>query len=422
MGRSFPVLRTSKVLLACSGGVDSMALAHLFLECKMDFDLAHCNFKLREEASDADEEFVKAWGSAHGKSVFTKAFDLSRESGSVQVKARELRYQWFSRLLEEHPYDCIATAHHLNDSLETFLINLSRGTGLEGLTGIPEGRQRIIRPLLPFTRLEILDYAESKKMSWREDSSNLDTKYLRNKIRHEIVPQLEALHPSFLANFNKTQRYLADTHALLMEYRTLLKTQLFKVEGDTVHISLEKLRSLEPRAGYLYVLFQEYGFTQWEDMEHLLEATPGKEISSHTHRLIRDRDVLTLVPLKAPLSDIFLLHEGQTQLDHPVKLRIETTTTMDSFSKKSLYVDKEKLNYPLKIRKWEIGDYFYPLGMEGRKKLSKFFKDEKVGTLAKEEQWLLFSADELVWVIGRRPDKRFKVTEETKEIVKITLV
>ncbi len=418
----FPFLSKSKLLLACSGGLDSMVLAHILLECKMNFDLAHCNFKLRGLESDKDEAFVKAWGKAHGKKVYTRPFDLSKVTGSVQLKARQLRYEWFFALGDQYHYDWILTAHHLNDSVETFLINLSRGTGLDGLTGIPEIQNKVIRPLLPFSRTEIMEYAKEREIKWREDASNLDTKYLRNKVRHDIVPELEALHPTFLANFFKTQQYLQHSDQLLEDYKELLQQRLFEQGANAIHISLEKLTSLHPKAGYFFLLFREYGFTNSEDIEKLLGSTSGKALRSDTHRLIKDRTTLILAPIKQEERPCFFLDEGQDHLEYPVQLRLEEVLSLGSFSKNILYVDKEKLNYPLKIRKWEIGDYFYPLGMEGRKKLSKFFKDEKFDTIAKEEQWLLCSGNEVVWVMGKRPDKRFKVTGDTKEILKITVL
>ncbi len=416
----FPFLSKSRLLLACSGGLDSMVLAHILLEYEMDFDLAHCNFKLRGPASDKDEAFVKAWGEDHGQKVHTRTFDLSKATGSVQLKARELRYKWFFELREHYQYDWILTAHHLNDSVETFLINLSRGTGLDGLIGIPEIQNNVIRPLLPFTRSQILEYAKQREIKWREDTSNLDTKYLRNKVRHNIVPELEALHPTFLANFLKTQQYLQHSEQLLKDYKELLQQQLFEPADDAIHISLEKLTALHPKAGYFFLLFQEYGFMNSEEIEKLLGSTSGKALRSDTHRLIKDRTTLILVALKPEERQCFFLEEGQDRLDDPIQLWLEEVSTVGTFSKNILYVDKEKLNYPLKLRKWEIGDYFYPLGMEGRKKLSKFFKDEKFDAIAKEEQWLLCSGNEVVWVIGKRPDERFKVTKDTQEILKIT--
>ena len=257
-------------------------------------------------------------------------------------------------------------------------------------------------------------------MTWREDASNLDAKYLRNRIRHNVVPELEALHPTFLANFHKTQQYLLDSNQLLEDYKDILQQELFQQADDAIHISVEKLAALHPKAGYFFLLFEEYGFSHWEEIEKLLVSTSGKALRSDTHRLIKDRATLILVALKAEGQQYFFLDEGQNRLEHPIKLQLEETSTLGRFSKNVLYVDKEKLNYPLKLRKWEIGDYFYPLGMVGRKKIAKFFKDEKLSAIAKEEQWLLCSGGEVVWVIGKRPDERFKVTADSKEILKIT--
>ena len=289
------------------------------------------------------------------------------------------------------------------------------------MSGIPENQNSIIRPLLPFTRDEILEYAQRSGVNWREDASNLDPKYLRNRIRHKIIPELEGLHPTFLTNFLKTQEYLQHSNQLLEDYKELLQPQLFQPVENTIHISLEKLSALHPKAGYFFLLFREYGFTHLEDIEKLLTATSGKELRSETHRLIKDRATLILMALKQEEeTQYFFLDEGQNSLEHPIKLQIEDASALGGFSKNILYVDKEKLNYPLKIRKWEIGDYFYPLGMVGRKKISKFFKDEKFDTIAKEEQWLLCSGNEVVWVIGKRQDERFKVTADSKKILKIT--
>ncbi|MEM1336111.1 MAG: tRNA lysidine(34) synthetase TilS [Bacteroidota bacterium] len=418
----FPSWPKSKLVLACSGGLDSMVLAHLLLASKADFDLVHCNFKLRGEASDEDEAFVKKWAKDQGKKVYTRSFDLSDTSGSIQLKARLIRYQWFFELMAEYKYEYLVTAHHLNDSLETFLINLSRGTGIEGLTGIPENTNKVVRPLLPFSRREILEYAQQHQISWREDASNSDVKYLRNKIRHRIIPELETLHPTFYANFLKTQAYLEHSAQLLEAYKGILQKELFHQEGEAIHIAIEQLSKLHPKAGYFYLLFREYGFPFWKDIEALMGAASGKELCSATHRLIKDRDALLLVAVQEEKEAFFFLFEAQKDVKNPINLQIETVSTLGPFAKNTLYVDKEKLNYPLKIRKWKIGDYFYPLGMKGRKKIAKFFKDEKYNTVAKEAQWLLCSGDKVVWIIGKRADERFKVSATSTEIVKITVI
>ena len=418
----FPFLKKKGLLLACSGGLDSMVLAHLLLDNGYNFSIAHCNYKLRAKDSDKDEEFVAAWATKNRIKAFFKTFDLSHETGSIQLKARELRYHWFQKLVTTKGFDHILTAHHLDDDLETFLINLSRGTGLDGLRGIPRKNQDIIRPLLTFSKAEILEFATANGITWREDLSNKDVKYLRNEIRHEIVPKLKELNPTFLSNFQQTQEYLDYSSQLLENYKEELKAKLFTETDGEIHIPISELDKLNPLNGYLHLLFRDFGFTQWEDLTHLLTAQSGKEVQSRTHRMIKDRDSLILAPIAKFKEKVFLLTEDENHIKEPLQLRMDAVDVIGTFSPNVIYVDKEKLNYPLKLRKWKIGDYFYPFGMEGRKKLSKFFKDEKYTTLQKESQWLLCSGDKIVWVLGKRLDDRFKVTGVTKEILKFTWV
>ena len=293
---------------------------------------------------------------------------------------------------------------------------------MEGLRGIPRKNQDIVRPLLTFSKGEILEFAKANGIPWREDLSNKDLKYLRNEIRHEIVPKLKELNPTFLSNFQQTQEYLDYSSQLLGNYREELKARLFTETNGEIHIPISELDKLSPLNGYLHLLFMDFGFTQWEDLTHLLTAQSGKEVRSLTHRMIKDRDYLILAPITKSEEKVFLLTEDENQIKEPLQLTMDAVNAIGAFSPNVIYVDKEKLNYPLKLRKWKIGDYFYPLGMEGRKKLSKFFKDEKYTALQKESQWLLCSKDKIVWVLGKRLDDRFKVTGVTKEILKFTWV
>lgn len=419
-----PNLFDSKLLVACSGGLDSTVLVQLTHQLGLDIAIAHCNFNLRGKESKADEAFVKDLASRLGLHFHSKSFDtnseLQKRGGSIQMVTRDLRYEWFETVLQSEGYDNVLTAHHLDDSLETFLINLSRGTGIDGLTGIPSQNQNVIRPMLPFSRIDIFDYAKTHKMKWREDSSNVEDKYLRNKIRHDIVPRLKELHPNFLGNFKSTQRRLRGTAAILENTKHELQSKLFKPKKGQLRIAIAELQKFDPLKEYLYLLFGDFGFTEWDDLAHLLHAMSGKRVISKTHILVKDRDDLILSELTVPNNESYLLKKGQDKLEVPIKLKIENVETMGSLSDNVLYVDKETLNYPLKLRKWENGDYFYPLGMKGKKKLSKFFKDEKIDRIAKESQWLLCSDDGIIWVVGRRADDRFKVRESTKDIIKIT--
>jgi len=421
----FPELMEQRFIVACSGGLDSVVLAHLCKGSGMSFALAHCNFRLRGAESDEDERFVGQLAHSLEVPFFVVRFDTIdyvRSHGlSVQLAARELRYEWFSTLREKEGYAYVLTAHHLDDMLETFLINLSRGTGLDGLTGIPANSNRIIRPLLPFRRSELQDFANQQGLSWREDSSNEETKYLRNKIRHHLVPVLKELHPSFLDNFKMTQGYLSDAARMLQQHVTTLKESLFIPYFNGYKIDLKELNRLEPLNGYLYALFKDYGFTAWADVEGLLTAMSGKEVHSKTHRLIKDRKYLLLQQIQEETDNDGVAAALESPGDLPVKLVIEPAEAIEEKDNTILYVDKETLNHNLTVRKRKKGDYFYPLGMNGKKKVSKFFKDEKMDAVAKENQWLLCCGDDIVWIIGRRADDRFKITSDTKNILKITL-
>lgn len=421
----FPELLENTFLLACSGGVDSVVLAHLCNSLDLDFLIAHCNFNLRGTESDADESFVRNLGGKLKKEIVVSHFDtigyINKNKVSVQMAARDLRYAWFAEIMKEHRLKTLVTAHHADDKLETFLINLSRGTGIEGLRGIPEKTDSIARPLLAFTRDQIEAYAGEEQISWREDPSNTDTKYLRSKIRKELVPHLKELHPGFMENFSKTLEYLSGSASIVNNYITTLKKKLFKKEENRLKIKVSSLLELKPVRAHLYELFKEYGFTEWNDVYGLLTAMSGKQVRSGTHRLLKDRDHLFLQAISSATSDVFEFSLTELPGKLPVAMDVEAVERITETSKKILYVDKETLNHRLQVRKWRKGDYFYPMGMKGKKKVSKFFKDEKMDIISKEEQWLLCSEDAIVWVIGRRGDERFKVTENTSNILKFTI-
>ena len=411
--------------MACSGGLDSVVLAHLCASYKLDFSLAHCNFKLRGEESDKDEDLVRTLGKELGREIFVTSFDthgyMAQHKTNLQIAARELRYNWFSQIMANHHIKTLVTAHHADDSLETFIINLSRGTGIEGLSGIPSLTNTISRPLLQFSRTEIKKYAEANAIHWREDASNENTKYLRNNIRHNIIPKLKELNPHFLENFLKTQEYLGQTQEILHHHITQLKKQLFSKEEMVEKVKVASLLALKPTKTYLFHFFKEYGFTQWDDIYGLLSANSGKEVHSNTHRLLKDRDFLLLKPIVQKNTKAFYIEEDQESVSEPIDLKFSNVKAIGETSQNIIYVDKETLKYPLTVRKCQKGDYFYPLGMSGKKKISKFFKDAKMDVFAKENQWLLCSGDNIVWIIGKRADERFKITDRTKEILKIIL-
>nr|WP_313810019.1 tRNA lysidine(34) synthetase TilS [Allomuricauda sp.] len=419
-------MNQASLLIACSGGLDSVVLAHLCHHLGFDMTLGHCNFKLRDGESDGDQTFVETLSKDLGLGYRTRTFDTQEYAenhrGSIQMAARKLRYQWFLELAQTEEFDYVLTAHHADDALETFIINLSRGTGIDGLTGIPVQNGHIIRPLLPFARREIQEFAEANKLEWREDSSNADTKYLRNKIRKEIIPELKTLHPTFLENFGTTQANLQQQKALGDIYIQKVKSAVFEEKEGRTYIKLSSLQSLQPLEAHLYELFKPYGFTDWKNIQALLAAESGKEIHSKTHRLLKDREHLLLSEHLERDDGNYVIPEGTSTLGDPIALCMETVDQLQDGHKLAIYVDNEKLNYPLILRNWKKGDYFYPFGMQGKKKLSKFFKDEKMDVFSKEDQWLLCSGDDVVWVVGKRADDRFKVDANTRQILKISLL
>ena len=422
---SFPELLDNHFIIACSGGLDSVVLTELCHQAGLQFSLAHCNFSLRGIASDGDEHFVRDLGERLGRVTYVTHFDtigyVNLHKISVQMAARELRYTWFEQLLKENGFSFLLTAHHANDNLETFLINLSRGTGIDGLTGIPAKTNYLRRPLLPFSRQELEDFAQKQELQWREDASNSDTKYLRNKIRFDVVPELIELHPTFSDNFKKTLAYLNQTETIASAYLQKIKKELFVASEEKIEISIEKLKELQPLPTYLYGLFSEYGFNEMQNLEDLLDGMSGKQLVSHSHILLKNREKLLLYKMDKIHQDEkeFLINEevGSSQL--PIPLKFLVVAERSNNSEKEIFVQKNKLKYPLVIRKWKKGDYFYPIGLNRKKKLSKFFKDEKLDILSKEATWLLCSNEQIVWVIGMRADHRFRVTDTTQEILKI---
>jgi tRNA(Ile)-lysidine synthase len=423
---NFPFLKEKKLLIAISGGLDSVVLTHLFSELNFDISLAHCNFQLREEESNLDEEFVKKISQKSSNQIFTIKFNTkefsTKKKLSTQIAARELRYNWFQELIEEHHFDFVLTAHHADDNLETFIINLTRGTGLDGFTGIPKINRNIVRPLLAFSREEISTYAEANNIQWREDASNASTKYIRNKIRHQIVPVLKEINPNLLETFAKTSENLQESKQIIEDRIADISGKVIQSEKTILKIDISKINNLSNPKAYLHQLLRSYNFTEWNDVYNLLSAQSGKQIFSKTHVLLKDRDFLILSTKKnSPLSEVKLKIEQSTlEILKPIHLIFEDIKQKSTENKQTIYVDKNLLKYPLIVRKRENGDYFYPLGMQGKKKLSKYFKDEKFSIIEKENTWVLCNSNnEIIWVINHRQDKRFSINDLTKKAHKI---
>lgn len=421
----FPEVAEAKILIAISGGVDSVVLAHLCKKAGLDISLAHCNFQLRGEESEGDENFVIELADVMDLQIFIEEFETEAYANekklSTQMAARELRYHWFDELCETLQFDYIFTAHHANDNLETVLINFIRGTGLDGLTGIPDKNDCIRRPLLPFTRKQIEDFAHENHLKWREDSSNQSLKYFRNKVRIEVIPKLLELNPQLLESFGKTRSYLQQSSDLIEDYMSAIFPKIAKEEEFGYSFRIKLIKTLPNTKAVMYALFKSFGFTEWEDVHGLLDAQPGKMVYSKTHRLIKDREELLLTTISGE-DRRYEISEGEEVVMLPLgTFQFEEVEEIsESQTDKAIFVDANRLNFPLVVRKWERGDYFYPFGMQGKKKLSKFFKDEKLSLPQKENCWLLCSGEEIMWVMGRRLDSRFAVDNDTNKILRIS--
>ena len=430
---NFSFLKNKKLLVAISGGIDSVVLVYLLNQLNFDISLAHCNFQLRGEDSDQDEKFVKKLAGQLQLPIFTKSFATTefakKEKLSIQLAARTLRYDWFRAILKENKLDHILTAHHADDSLETFLINMIRGTGLDGLTGIPERNENILRLLLPFTREQIEKYAEDNTIVWRDDNSNVEKKYVRNKIRHDVIPVLKELNPSLLTSFNKTLQNLKGSRQIIEDSIENIKgIVIIPTESGIQKIDIEKLKEFNSPQAYLYELLNDFGFTEWNDIVDLLEAQSGKQIISNTHRLVKDRNFLLLtdrdstrIKEKEKIYEVFEKDRIVEIEDFKLEVSYVKTVRIEGKTQNVAFIDRDKLKFPLIVRKWKNGDYFYPSGMQGKKKLSKFFIDNKMSVLQKKKIWLLCSANEIIWIIGKRLDDRYKAIVTTQNILKIEL-
>ena len=419
--KEFPFLKDTKLLIAISGGVDSVVLFHLLHKLNYDVSLAHCNFKLRGKESDLDEEFIKNLNQISANQIFTIIFDTEKYAKehklSTQIAARELRYNWFQKLITEHKFEYVLTAHHADDNLETFLIHLTRGSGLDGFTGIPKVNGNIVRPLLAFSRKEILNYAKDNDIEWREDASNASNKYIRNKIRHQVLPVLKEINPSILDSFATTLENLQESKQIIEDRIENIASEVLEKEANFIKIDIEKIKELSNSKAYLYQLLKSYHFTEWNDVYDLLNAQSGKQVFSKTHRLLKDRDVLILskIDLSNSIEMAFQIEEEITEITNPIHLTFKEVIEKSTENKQTIYVDKDLLKYPLMLRKWEKGDYIYPLGMQGKKKLSKYFKDEKFSLIDKENTWLLCNAEnQIMWIINHRQDRRFVKNKNLK--------
>ena len=417
-----------KVLLGVSGGMDSMVMLELFRRMGLDYGVAHCNFQLRGNESDADEDFVAALAKEQGVPFYSKKFKTAafkkEQKISTQEAARNLRYQWFETIRKKHGYDRIAVAHHQDDSIETFFINLIRGTGLTGLRGILPKKDNMIRPMLFTTRSEIHAFVKKEGLAYREDQSNEDPKYRRNKIRHELIPLLIELNPGFGKTMMGNIDRLSQAEMIYRDAMDNEVAQLIEENKGSFRISIGKLLQLNPTELYLFEALKPFNFNAAVSKEIVrsLKTTSGKKFYSPTHIAIKDREQVLINKIMRPNGgdrNKANINKEDGMLFSPVKLsvnQLKIDVVDIQPNPMTANLDGDKLIYPLVVRKWEYGDSFYPLGMNGKKKLSDFFIDLKVPLSQKDNIFVLESAGEIAWVIGFRLDDRYKISSRTQNV------
>jgi tRNA(Ile)-lysidine synthase len=419
-----------RILLAVSGGIDSMVMTNLFLRTDYKFGIAHCNFNLRGKESDGDEDFVRDYADKRDIPIYINKFDTkiyaAKNGLSVQMAARELRYKWFEEVFNENGYTSIALAHNLNDNIETFLINLARGTGITGMTGIKPLNKHLIRPLLFATRQAIIEYSYEYEVPYREDSSNAETKYIRNKIRHLLLPLFKEINPSIETTLNETILRVNEINEIYLNSIAEIRNRITIKRDNITAYKIEDLQKPEISKTILYELFRAFGVgnSQLDDLLNIINGSSGKQVNTLTHRIIKNRGEI-LVSENCENKNISYVIKDINELKSvPCITEVFIADSAAGFShtdnKSNGCFDAEKILFPLKIRKWHKGDIFHPLGMNQKKKLSDFFIDSKMSLFEKENCLILESDGKIAWILGKRIDDRFKVTATTKNILNIS--
>ncbi len=416
---------SNKYVVGLSGGVDSVVLLHILHSLGFNCVALHCNFQLRGEESERDEAFAKNFSATFGIPFYSVSFNTkqyaSEKGVSIEMAARELRYAWFEEMRELVDAQSVLVAHHTDDVVETFLMNIVRGTGIRGLSGIKAVNGNVCRPMLSCTRLEIEDYAKKNDLTYVVDSSNLEQVYIRNKFRLGVIPLLEEINPSVRQTILTEINRLAEVEQLFEDKIQDVKSDLLFEEQGLFKIDINRLLEQKAVSTVLYEILGEFDFKsdQISAVVDSLDKESGKQFFSKTHRLIKDRDALIIQEIVENTADKFLIEDGVASVSEPIKLSLQLETMPLAFEKgkECAYLDKSKLRFPLMLRKWQAGDSFVPFGMKGRKKLSDYFVDEKLSLVEKETVWVLCSGDDIIWVVGQRTDNRYRVDVNTSMVL-----
>ncbi|MDO9375090.1 MAG: tRNA lysidine(34) synthetase TilS [Ferruginibacter sp.] len=425
---------TDRLLLAVSGGLDSVVLCALCKEVGYDFNIAHCNFKLRREESDRDESFVREIASAYQVPFYSTIFDTtayaSEKKQSIEEAARTLRYEWFYELLNSDPAGAgsyVLTAHHADDNIETVVMNFFRGTGISGLRGMLPKQGKVIRPLLFATRAELESFQQQQGLAFVTDHTNLETTYTRNHFRHSILPLVAEKYPGAAGNVLKNIKRFADAETLYLQAVQLNKKKLVEIRDNEVHIPVLKLQNSNAPSTLMYEILKDYAFSahQADEAMALLTSGSGKFLQSLTHRLLRNRKWLIITPLATTEAATILIEEGVEHINFPggeltVK-RARNGVKSHHFGDMVAHVDADEVKFPLLLRKWKQGDYFYPLGMQKKKKLSRFFIDKKLSLSQKENTWIVEMDKKIIWIVGHRIDDRFKLVDSTAQVLTLSV-
>ena len=413
--------KEDKLILGISSGADSVCLMHILLVLGYKFNLAHCNFNLRGNESDEDEVFIRKLAKEYQLQLHCKNFDTKKYASenkiSVQMAARDLRYSWFYDLLESEDAKYIAIAHHTNDDIETFFINLVRGSGLKGLLGIKSKTDSIVRPLMAVSRSEIEIYLEKNEIYFREDSTNTSMKYLRNKIRHELIPLLAEMNPSIQETISDEIKILEGVAEIYYKKMEQVRKIIIQNKEGTIQLRISDLLALNPLNNYLYELLSLYGFSTIDKIAEALKGQSGKQFFSSSHQLLVDREFILISKLDVNKNELIIIQETTNSINNPIHMTFVKSDNINwKEDLRSAQLDFDKLQFPLTLRKWKEGDKFTPLGMHTFKKLSDYFIDNKFSIVEKKKQWLLCSGKNIIWVVGHRIDNRYKLESKTKKV------